>query len=91
MDSGQTKEQVLAEAQSYRIIDASTESIRLNLLYYKKEISMTLVIVCIFVVLFAYQGFTKNQKNDGIPAMLMNTVGYVTTTAALVTALLFLV
>ena len=48
MDSGQTKEQVLAEAQSYRIIDASTESIRLNLLYYKKEISMTLVIVCIF-------------------------------------------
>ena len=44
-----------------------------------------------FLVLFAYQGFTKNQKNDGIPAMLMNTVGYVTTTAALVTALLFLV
>jgi hypothetical protein len=23
-----------------------------------------------FLVLFAYQGFTKNQKNDGIPAML---------------------
>jgi hypothetical protein len=52
---------------------------------------MALVIICIFVVLFAYQGFTKNQKHDGIPAMLMNTVGYVTTTAALVTALLFLV
>jgi hypothetical protein len=32
MDSGQTKEQVLTEAQSYRIIDAAMESIRLNLL-----------------------------------------------------------
>jgi hypothetical protein len=38
MDSGQTKEQVLAEAQSYRIIDAPTEAIRLNLIYYKKSI-----------------------------------------------------
>jgi hypothetical protein len=91
MDSGQTKEQVLSEAESYRIIDTPTEAIRVNLLYYKKGIAMSLVILCIFIVLYAYHGFTENQQHDGKPAMLMNTVGYITTTAALVTALLFLV
>jgi len=91
MNSEQTKEQIIAETQSYRIIGAPTDSIKSNLLYYKKGVSMSLIILCIFVVLFAYRGFTNNYKHDGFPAMLMNTVSYVTTTAGMVTALLFLV
>ena len=85
-----TENQTPSDTDSNLFVDFSARTLKSNLLSYKKEISLGLVMICIFVVLYAYQGFNKNQRHDGKPAMLMSTVSYVTTTVALITALLFL-
>jgi hypothetical protein len=58
---------------------------------YRKEIAFGLVILCIVIVLITLSGFIENNKHDGYPMFLMSVVSYMTTTTALVTALLFLI
>jgi hypothetical protein len=78
------------DTKSYGFIETPTNVIKCNILYYKKEISLSLVLLCLFIVIYTYQGFNDNQKHDGAPALLISIVSYITTTTALTTALLFL-
>lgn len=87
MKSGNPKQ---VNSEENKFVNSSAGILKSNLLSYRKEISLALIIICIFVVLYAYQGFTKNQRHDGAPAILMNSLSYITTTLALITALLFL-
>jgi hypothetical protein len=61
------------------------------ILIYRKKISFGLVIICIIVIIINIFGFIENGQHDGFPSLLISIVSYITTTTALVTALLFLI
>jgi hypothetical protein len=71
-------------------IDNSKNVIEPKIILYKKEISIGLLILFIIVIIIALNGFSKNQKHDGFPNLLITTVSYATTTTALIVSLLFL-
>jgi hypothetical protein len=50
----------------------------------KIEIYIFIGVLCLGIILIALFGFTKNQKNDGLPNLLMGIVGYITTTTGLI-------
>lgn len=87
----QTKTDDSNTSNSYKIIKENSNMLKNNIFYFKKEISMALIVLCVVIILFSIYGFTKNNEHDGLPAMVMSSVSYITTTAALITALLFLV
>jgi hypothetical protein len=67
-----------------------TNTIRYKLLYYNKDISIVLGVLCVIVILYTIHGFSENQRHDGSHALVINLMSYITTSMALITALLFL-
>ena len=49
----------------------------------KPHLYIFIGILCLGVIILVLFGFNKNQQNDGLPSLLMSTVGYVTTTLGL--------
>jgi hypothetical protein len=49
----------------------------------KIHIYIFIGILCLGIILITSFGFTKNQQNDGLPNLLISTVGYITTTLGL--------
>jgi hypothetical protein len=57
----------------------------------KKQLSFAIGIICMIIVIFSFLVFyAGNQEHDGIANLIMNSASYITTSFALITALLFL-
>jgi hypothetical protein len=54
------------------------------------NISVVLGSLCAIVISYALIGFSKNQKHNGTPVIVMNVCSYITTTLSVIVALLFL-
>lgn len=65
-------------------------SIKLLIQKNRKQLSIFLSILCVVIILFAFNEFNENQKHDGMSNLLMSSASYVTTTLACIIALLFL-
>ena len=53
------------------------------------EISLSIILLCILIIIYACNDYKKIYKHEGLPSLILNSASYLTTTFAIIIPLLF--